>query len=358
MSEASIPPFGSRPTDRGLGLMIFLSATLHVVAVGTLLLFPELLRVEHDQMPSYTVDLVSPNRIGGTNLPGHKKNPRAALPPAPEPLKPAPEPPKPEPPVAKAEPPPPPPPPPEPVIQKVEPPPPPPKPEVKEQPKPPEPKKEAKVEPKKAEPKDAVSLKKGEKPAKKEEEPKKKEEKVAKKEEPPPKGKAAEKTAKEQKPPPEVSAEQAQKTREDLTAQLRDQRLAEAINKAKEKAGSQPDLGGSSSEPLSIGPGEGAGGKTLSAEAILYQMALRDRVKKNWVWNGSEKTLQVDVRFGIADNGEILDVQVEKSSGNPTYDLSAVRAVKASSPLAAPPASIREQFRDIIYTFVPEGSAQ
>lgn len=375
--------------------MIGVSALLHLLAVASVLLMPSVFPTEPEPVRSYTVDLVSPSKVGGTNLPGKRK---AAKVPVPQPIAPPVAPkvePKPEPAVAKAEVPPPPAPPkaePQQEAKPEPPPPPPPKPEAKK-PEPPKPEAKkpepAKPEPKKAEPpKDAVALKKDQKapPPKKEEakkkpEPESKETKskdAKKKDDPkkePPKETAKKPEPKDAKDPkavakaepsakpaptavPEVSEKEAKETREKIAAQLRESQIQEAINRAKSQAGGEsPDFGGASSGPLSIGPAEGPGGVQRSAEAILYEMTLFARAKQNWVWPGAEKNLQVELKFGIADNGEVLDVQVTKSSGDANYDASAVRAIKGLSPLPPPPESVREQFREVILTFVPEANS-
>ena len=57
----------------------------------------------------------------------------------------------------------------------------------------------------------------------------------------------------------------------------------------------------------------------------------------------------VAVRITLLPGGEVLDIRVEKSSGNRIFDEAIVRAIRSASPLPVPPASseLFPQFRDL-----------
>jgi len=49
--------------------------------------------------------------------------------------------------------------------------------------------------------------------------------------------------------------------------------------------------------------------------------------------------LKVVLRYNLAGNGTVSFVRVEKTSGNPSFDDSAVQAVRRASPFPPPPRS-------------------
>lgn len=58
---------------------------------------------------------------------------------------------------------------------------------------------------------------------------------------------------------------------------------------------------------------------------------------------------EVEVRITLLPGGEVLDIKLEKSSGNRIYDEAILRAIRSASPLPVPPASseLFPQFRDL-----------
>ena len=114
-------------------------------------------------------------------------------------------------------------------------------------------------------------------------------------------------------------------------------------------AGSGEGLGAQS-----LGKG-GVGGEGVlkSVEFIAYQNRLVNMIKENWAWAGRRSDLKVVVQFGIKENGEIIGLRVTQRSGDPTYDESVIRAIKRSSPVSSPPESYRKEFADVEMTFKP-----
>jgi colicin import membrane protein len=86
----------------------------------------------------------------------------------------------------------------------------------------------------------------------------------------------------------------------------------------------------------------------------MYKNRVETMIRENWVWTGSDHTLETVVTFGITETGEIVNFQVEKPSGDPSYDASIERAVKAVSPLPAPPEAYRNEFSQYELTFNAE----
>lgn len=342
MSSSSAGAPAQDPRDGSLGWMVLVSAGLHAAAVVLAVALPYTLRDTSPKLVSYTVDLVAPDRLGGTNIPGARPK-------------------RPPPPKAQAAPPPPP-------VAAVEQPKPPeaPKPEpVKEDAKPPEPVAKPKEEPKpKAEPK-----------VEKKPETKAAPVKVAAKKEPAPKPEvkpepkkeaakpAAEKKAADAKPEAQPAKEEAkpelspQDAREAIAARLREERIAAAVKRAQDRIQESAAVGtgiGDGSSPASIGPGEGSGGVLKGLEWLMYKNNVETTIRENWVWTGPDHSLETTIRFGITETGEVVEVRIEKSSGDPSYDASVERAVRMVNPLPPPPEAYRDDFRQYELTFNAE----
>lgn len=58
---------------------------------------------------------------------------------------------------------------------------------------------------------------------------------------------------------------------------------------------------------------------------------------------------EVEVRITLLPGGDVLDIKLEKSSGNRIYDEAILRAIRSASPLPVPPADseLFPQFRDL-----------
>ncbi|MCI0531932.1 MAG: TonB family protein [candidate division Zixibacteria bacterium] len=68
-------------------------------------------------------------------------------------------------------------------------------------------------------------------------------------------------------------------------------------------------------------------------DAPYYISIVFGRIKSMWANPVESTTLQATVRFTIQKNGEVVQTEIEQSSGNALYDQAALRAVMASGPL-------------------------
>lgn len=363
-------PIGEPEWDRGLWAMVAASGVLHIIAIVLVIIIPHTFLHRPPALKSYTVDLIAPDHVGGTNMiPGGKGRvpgppmaaaPKVEAPPPPPPKVEPPKPPEPKAEVPKPAPPPPEPPKPEPAK---------PEPAKVEPPKPEPPKEVAKPEPKPepAKPKEeaAVLAKKVVPPAAKPAPPPPAPQpKVQAKAEPPkpqPKvdskaaaeaAKAAEKAAAEK-----AAAEKAAK--EATAARARDEKIEAAIKRMEQQvgkrgAGTGTKPGEQPGGPISVGPGEGAGGTVKGVEYLLYYNQMINRIKQVWAWAGANRTLEAAVRFNITESGDVVNVRISRPSGDPSYDASVERAVRAANPLPPPPESYRKEFSDVELIFRPE----
>lgn len=128
-----------------------------------------------------------------------------------------------------------------------------------------------------------------------------------------------------------------------------DDQISAAVQRRAEQMAS---TGGGRGGPLSVGPGTGGGGGTvIGAEYVLYKRRMEARIRDAWVWAGKDDSLESVVRFAISSDGYIENVRTTRSSGDPAYDASAERAVRAASPLGMVPPTYRAEFADVEMTF-------
>jgi TonB family protein len=96
------------------------------------------------------------------------------------------------------------------------------------------------------------------------------------------------------------------------------------------------------------GPGYGGAGGLSSFPYTYYLQIVTDRVSANWFTSlvdpGVSGNFQTIILFRINKDGQVSDLKVEESSGLTPLDLSALRAVKASSPFPPLPRDYDEAY--------------
>ncbi|MFQ5668147.1 MAG: energy transducer TonB [Candidatus Binatia bacterium] len=330
MIERAPLSVNGREWEGGLWWMVLASGGLHAATIGLLLLIPPGFMHHPPALVSYTVDLVAPDKVGGSNIIKGGKGrveaaPLVAAAPVPKPQRlnvPVPKPQAAKPPAAKAP-------------ARAEP--------EKRQPAPPK----VAAPPQHDEVMIAAKRKKVE--------PARPAVKAA-----PPRVKPAAKVAraapaKRAAPRPRTHTRAAKAA----AARKRNARIAAAIKRVRQQAGrrgggSGPKAGVRAGGPIAAGPGQGAGGAVRGVEYLVYYNRMINRIKHTWAWAGSDQSLEAVVQFHITESGEVLDVRIMRSSGDPGYDASVVRAVEAANPLPAPPAAYRTAFHEVEITFAPE----
>jgi TolA protein len=88
---------------------------------------------------------------------------------------------------------------------------------------------------------------------------------------------------------------------------------------------------------ITLGVDMSATGTTDEAEAYLNKV--EQKIMAVWKRPPTTDGLKVTLCFNLARNGFVSAVRVEKSSGNQSFDDSAVQAVRRASPFPRPPKS-------------------
>ncbi len=135
------------------------------------------------------------------------------------------------------------------------------------------------------------------------------------------------------------------------TKNPREEQLKRAIEKIKKQVESREKA---QTEKPSPSPG---GGGNLG-EKNLYFSVIRNRIMQEWIIpeNLIENIydLKAIVNFTIYADGHISDVYLEESSGNKTFDESAIRAVKQAAPFPPLPPSLGKKSIELGIRFRPE----
>jgi colicin import membrane protein len=122
-------------------------------------------------------------------------------------------------------------------------------------------------------------------------------------------------------------------------------------------AGGMGGMDGAQSAHGAVGDGTndaGGGGTVVGFEFLSYRQRIFNTIKSNWANAVRHAGLVAAVRFEISPQGEVIGVELVRSSGDKAYDQSVVRAVQRSSPLPPPPERYRDEFREVVIDFHSE----
>ena len=129
--------------------------------------------------------------------------------------------------------------------------------------------------------------------------------------------------------PQEKKVEQAIQKKEDSQALL-DKRLAAIRRELENKKGKPPDAG------AAAGPDDtGAGGALADKELLRWLDMVKSRINSNWSVLADNRTVSRVTIIGVklGHDGRVKDVAIDESSGDDTFDRSAIRAVLQAAPL-------------------------
>jgi colicin import membrane protein len=167
-----------------------------------------------------------------------------------------------------------------------------------------------------------------------------------------------------------VKAPEPVKAQEGLPEKVRERLIQAALERVRERAEKAPAVekakpGEKESAEVASMPGEGRGAQALGQggtgggivkglEFIMYRNRMLELIRDRWAWVGKKIDLEVTVKFGVLQSGEIFGLRLVKASGDRSYDDSVVRAVRGASPLPPPPQNYRRDFMDVELTFRPK----
>ena len=121
--------------------------------------------------------------------------------------------------------------------------------------------------------------------------------------------------------------------------------------------GSTGSLGRSGGSGSGSAGNPGGGGGAPGIDALRepdfgpYMRELQRRIKMNWDPPKGNESKRVVLLFKIAKDGRLLSCRVNKSSGLPSADQAALKAVELTAPFRPLPADFKGQSIDIQFTF-------
>jgi TonB family protein len=95
---------------------------------------------------------------------------------------------------------------------------------------------------------------------------------------------------------------------------------------------------------MGVGPGNGSAGMLQDPGFVMYYQDVQDRIRKAWSFAGGSPDLSATVTFGINPDGSLNALKVTQRSGDPAFDDSVARAIRAAAPFGAPPEKYRNAF--------------
>lgn len=106
-------------------------------------------------------------------------------------------------------------------------------------------------------------------------------------------------------------------------------------------AGSTGGVSGGSGGGRGGGVGVEIGGGSGGFADSWYARAVESRIGANWIRPAFLERVEIVYSFVITNEGNIREIKKEKSSGNDSLDLTAERAIRASTPLPPLPPELR-----------------
>jgi colicin import membrane protein len=105
------------------------------------------------------------------------------------------------------------------------------------------------------------------------------------------------------------------------------------------------------------GPG-GAGGRLIDPALARYLVGVREKIETTWhipFISSQKQNLEVNATIKIRKDGRIVDINIDKRSGNRVYDESVVRALRNIEQLPPLPSSVTEDPLEVELSLRPEG---
>ncbi len=119
--------------------------------------------------------------------------------------------------------------------------------------------------------------------------------------------------------------------------------------------GSRGGAGGTGPGGLPVS-GSGEGGRALDPATERYLVSVWNKIKSAWALPGmssQKKNLETIVTIRIRKDGRIVDVNMERRSGNRLYDETVMRVLRSVDPLPSIPDSLNTDELEVGFRFLP-----
>lgn len=96
--------------------------------------------------------------------------------------------------------------------------------------------------------------------------------------------------------------------------------------------------------------------RAQQSEIAKYTSLIKQEITRHWnIPATASPDLVCEVKVRLIPNGDVVDVQIIKSSGDPAFDNSVEKAVYRAAPLPVPPveSGLFEEFREVVFEFDP-----
>lgn len=163
--------------------------------------------------------------------------------------------------------------------------------------------------------------------------------------------------SKQKTPPPKASPSKEELSH--LEARLRDmKKKTEYLDVSQSRSTPGPEKWGGGSGGGGGGlPGSGeGGGRMVDPATQQYMLGVWEKIKNAWGLPGMSKyskNLETVVTIKIRKDGRIVDINIEKRSGNRVYDESILRVLRSVDPLPPIPSSLNTDALEIGFRFLP-----
>jgi len=119
---------------------------------------------------------------------------------------------------------------------------------------------------------------------------------------------------------------------------------------AQQQPAGEGNSGGAPGGTAQPGPAFGSpNGEVTGADPgyAQYQSSVRSKIIREWIRASagpdSEQAIRTRIQVRINASGQVISKSVVKSSGEESFDLSALRAIERASPLPPPPEGIKTE---------------
>ncbi len=161
------------------------------------------------------------------------------------------------------------------------------------------------------------------------------------------------------KPTPIVQSSREESERQTGGRERADQGASDDDQRANRNASAGRAAQGGASGGSEGSPSGSVDGSGRAASALLgmYGNRVKEAINREWAMPDMLKPQGLEARLivVVSRDGKVLELRVEKASGNSLFDESAVRAVRRASPLPALPEVITYPKVEIDIRFRPEG---